>query len=1090
MYRPTFLLILLFILPIAHISSKGKDKEEDEKKPAIYKSSTYSGFKFRSVGPALKSGRVADIAVQKDDPSTYFLAIASGGVWKTNNAGNTFKAIFDGQGSYSIGCVSIDPGNPHCIWVGTGENNNQRSVAYGDGVYKSCDDGNSWENVGLKKSEHISKIIVDPNNSNVVYVAAYGPLWSKGGERGIYKTIDGGKTWKRVLHVDEHTGFADLIMDPSDSDILYASAHQRRRHVFTYIGGGPGSGLHKSTDAGETWFEINKGLPGVDKGRIGLAISPLNRDLLFAIVEASDGKGGFYRSTNRGASWSKRSDYVSSGNYYQEIYCDIENENIVHSMNTFLKHSLDGGKTWKNSGEEKKHVDNHCMWQDPANPDHWRVGCDGGLYETWDRAKNWQYKANLPLTQFYKVAVDESKPFYYIYGGTQDNNSQGGPSGTLKSDGIANSDWFITLGGDGFEPQIDPKDPNIVYSQWQYGNAARYDRISGENMYIQPTPGLNEKPYRWNWDAPLLISPHKNTRLYFAANKLFKSEDRGNSWETLSPDLTQQIDRNKLKVMGKVQLPEIVMKNKSTSIYGTIVALDESPLVEGLIYVGTDDGLIQVTEDGGKNWRKISSFSGVPGRTYVNVIIASLHDPNTVYAGFNNHKNGDFKPYILKSTDRGKSWTSISSDLPERGSVYTIAQDHVKKELFFAGTEFGIFFSPDEGGHWIPLKSGIPTIAIRDIAIQKRENDLVLASFGRGFYVMDDYSQLREVNSETLDKEAHLFSVKKSFGFMEKNSSGDDKGADFYVAKNPPNGATFTYYLKEGYKTKKEERQKKTKEAIKKGEAVPYPTLEDFKKEDIEEKAYLLFVIKDQNGKELRKYKQKPSAGIKRMTWNYRGTFSNEFTSKSDQFGTEKNDDSHIVPPGTYTVDLNLYQDGKFRQIAGPETFEIDYLNLQSLPAEDKNAFHGFLAKLKDENRKLESANSILNQLDERVQLVKIAVSNYPGTDLEMMPKARQLELKLHDLDVKINGDASASKRDLETSPSLMDRITYAYWFTYSATTAPTETFAQNIDIVEAETPKISMELEEIEDLLKKLEQRLDEAKVPYSKGRGIQKED
>lgn len=1074
-------------IPFFVFSQKNKSKDEPEK-PKIYQSSTYSAFKLRNIGPALKSGRIADIAVQKDNPAEYYLAVASGGVWKTSNAGNTFSPIFDSQGSYSVGCVTIDPNNPHCVWVGTGENNNQRSVAYGDGVYKSCDDGKSWKNVGLENSEHISKIIVHPNNSNVVYVAAYGPLWSAGGDRGIYKTEDGGENWERILNVDEHTGFADLIMDPKNPDILYASAHQRRRHVFTYIGGGPGSGLHKSTDGGKTWNAINSGLPGVDKGRIGLAISPLNSDLLYAIVEASDGKGGFYRTTNRGASWEKRSDYVSSGNYYQEIYCDIENENIVYSMNTYLQHTEDGGKTWKRTGESKKHVDNHCIWQDPANPDHWRVGCDGGLYETWDRASNWQFKANLPLTQFYKVAVDNSEPFYYVYGGTQDNNTQGGPSGTLKTDGISNSDWFITLGGDGFEPQVDPKDPNIVYSQWQYGNLARYDRKSGEVMYIQPSPGNDEEPYRWNWDAAFIISPHDNNTLYFAANKLFKSQDKGNSWKAISPDLTRQLDRNQMKVMGKVQEPEIVMKNKSTSIYGNIVALDESPKQKGLLYVGTDDGLIQVSEDDGANWRKVSSFPGVPDKTYVNMILASRHDANTVYVAFNNHKNGDFKPYLYKSSDKGKTWTSITSDLPERGSTYALAQDHVKKELLFAGTEFGLFFSSDEGKHWVQLKNGLPTIAVRDLAIQERENDLVLATFGRGFYVLDDYSQLREVNAEVLDKDAAFFSIKKSYGFIEQNAAGDDQGADFYTANNPPNGAVITYYLKEGVKTNKELRLEKQKEASKNGTTVSYPSLEEFRAEDREEKPYLLFTIKDKNGDEVRKYKQGASAGMKRFTWNYRSTFTNSITDKSDKMGTEKDDDGHLVAPGTYTVEMHLYQDGNFKKMAGPQSFEIDYLNLQSMPVEDKAAWMAYLEQLSDVNRKIESADQIRIQLEERVTLIKTAISNYPNASLEMMPTARDVELKLKDINVQIYGDASASKRDIETLPSLYTRLGYAQWFTFEATTAPTETFKKNVNIVEKETVKISSELEGLEAKIKEMEDQLDEAKVPYSKGRGIQK--
>ena len=531
--------------------------------------------------------------------------MASGGVWKTINAGVTYTPIFDTQKSYSIGCITMDPNNANVIWVGSGENNNQRSVAYGDGVYKSTDGGKSWKNVGLKQSEHIGKILVHPENSDVVYVAAIGPLWSKGGDRGLYKTIDGGETWDTVLYIDPHTGVNDVIMDPRNPEVLYASTLQRRRHVYTYVGGGPGSGLHKSTDGGKSWQKIQKGLPSEELGRIGLAISPADPEYIYAIVEAANGKGGFYRSTNRGASWEKRSGHSTSGNYYQEIIPDPEHPNRIYSMDTWMKVSHDGGKTFKNVGEDTKHVDNHCMWIDPKHTDHWLVGCDGGIYETFDAAKTWDFKQNLPVTQFYKVAVDNAEPFYNIYGGTQDNFSMGGPSRVITDHGITNQDWFMTHGGDGFESQVDPKNPNIVYAQSQYGVLVRFDRLSGEEVGIQPKPGKNENQFRWNWDAPLIASPHQEGRVYFAANKVFKSDDYGNSWVAISDDLTRQLDRNKLKVYDRVVSIDAVMKNSSTSPYGTIVAMSESTIDPNVIAIGTDDGLIQITEDGGSNWRKI-----------------------------------------------------------------------------------------------------------------------------------------------------------------------------------------------------------------------------------------------------------------------------------------------------------------------------------------------------------------------------------------------------------------------------------------------------------------------------------------------------
>ena len=747
MKRISLLLLMLFIAFNTNSQKKKKDKKQPLDEISV------SSLKWRSVGPALTSGRISDLAVNPNKPFEYYVAVASGGVWKTSNWGLDYKPVFDNEASYSIGCVTVDPNNSNIVWVGTGENNNQRSVAYGDGIYKSVDGGNSWKNMGLKNSEHIGNILVHPENSDVVFVSAYGPLWSKGGDRGIYKTEDGGVSWNKILNVDEHTGFSEIHMDPRNPDVLYAASHQRRRHVYTYVGGGLGSGLHKSTDGGSTWKKINKGLPSVELGRIGLDISDANPEIIYAIVEASQRKGGFYKSNDRGETWVKQSGKSTSGNYYQEIFADPIDEDVVYVMDTWMSVTHDGGKTFKNVGEDYKHVDNHAMWINPRNNSHWLVGCDGGIYETFDSGKKWDFKKNLPVTQFYKVAVDNAEPFYNIYGGTQDNFSLGGPSRVNNSHGISNQDWFITHGGDGFESQVDPENPNIVYAQSQYGWLVRYDKLSGEEVGIKPIARKGELDYKWNWDAPLAVSKHRSGRLYFAANKVFKSDDYGNSWDVISDDLSRQIDRNKLKVYDRVLSMDAVEKNGSTSPYGTIVALSESPIDPDLISIGTDDGLIQITDNGGETWREIDNIDGAPNQSYVNSIYLSQHDVNVMYVSFNHHKYGDFKPYIFKSEDKGNTWESISNNLPERGSVYSIEEDHVDSGLIFCGTEFGVFFSPNSGGRWKQLSNGLPTIAVRDIAIQQRENDLILGTFGRGFYVLDDYSVLREIeNNEVADK--------------------------------------------------------------------------------------------------------------------------------------------------------------------------------------------------------------------------------------------------------------------------------------------------------------------------------------------------
>ena len=679
----------------------------------------FSGLAFRAIGPAYCSGRIADFAVNPKNNAEYYVAVASGNVWKTTNSGTTWEPIFENHGSYSIGCLALDPENTSVIWLGTGENNHQRALGYGDGVYKSADGGKSWKHMGLKESRQIGMIAIDPRNTNVVYVAAEGSVWGPGGERGLYKTTDGGKTWNKVLNISENTGVNNVLLDPRNPDVVYATSEQRRRHVFTKIGGGPESAIWKSTDAGASWEKLTNGLPSGHVGGIGIAISPVNPDVVYAIIEAEGESGGFFRTTNRGASWSKMSSHTAQGQYYNEIYCDPADVDKVYSMETFSHYTEDAGRTWKMLGLKYRHVDDHAMWIDPKNTDHFLIGGDGGIYETWDGGKDYHFKNNLPVTQFYRVNVDNSEPFYYVYGGTQDNNSMGGPSRNTSSYGVVNDEWFVTNGGDGFWTAVDPTNPDIVYAEAQYGNMVRYDRKSGEAIDIRPEPRKGEDSYKWNWNTPLMISRHSPTRLYTAANKVFRSDDRGDTWQVISDDLTTKTDRNTWPVMGKYWSVDAVAKDVSTSLFGTIVSFDESPARENLLYAGTDDGLIQISEDA-KNWRVAGKCPGVPEYTYVSDLLASRHDENVVFAAFDNIKRDDFKPYLFKSTDKGLSWKSISGNLPANGTVHTIVQDHINPDLLFAGTEFGIFFSIDGGEQWVQLKNGIPTIAVHDIAIQER----------------------------------------------------------------------------------------------------------------------------------------------------------------------------------------------------------------------------------------------------------------------------------------------------------------------------------------------------------------------------------
>src|SRR6056297_947038 len=726
-------LIFTFILLFLFSSGWAQNKNDKE----LFTESTFSGLKLRNIGPAFMSGRIADIAIHPENNNIWYVAVGSGGVWKTNNSGTTWEPVFDNQNSYSIGCVTIDENNPHIIWVGTGENIGGRHVGYGDGVYRSDDGGKSWKNMGLKTSNHISKIIIHPENSNIVWVAAQGPLWTKGGDRGLYKTTDGGKTWKKTLGDNEWIGVTDLVIDPRNADCLYAATWQRHRNVAAYMGGGPGTAIYKSNDGGENWQKLEKGLPKSDMGKIGLAISPQKPDVIYAAIEEEQRTGGLYRSENRGASWTKMSDAVAGGtgpHYYQELYACPHQFDRIYLADVRMQVSEDGGKTFKRMGEEFKHSDNHSLTFRTNDPDYLLVGTDGGIYESFDRSKNWKYIPNLPITQFYKVAVDDAEPFYNIYGGTQDNSTQGGPSRTDDKRGITNADWEVVLFADGHQPATEPGNPDIVYAEWQQGNLVRVDRTTGEMVYIQPQPEEGEGSERFNWDAPILVSPHSPTRLYFASHRVWKSENRGDSWEPVSGDLTKNQERITLPIMDKTWSYNAPWDMDAMSNFNTITSLAESPVQEGLIYAGTDDGIIQVTEDGGANWRKImvDDLPNVPETAFVNDIKADLFDANTVYVVLDNHKFGDFEPYLYKSTDKGKSWTSIRGNLPEKTLLWRIVQDHKNKDLLFLGTEFGIYFTVTGGEKWARLKGGVPTISFRDLAIQRRENDLIGASFEIG----------------------------------------------------------------------------------------------------------------------------------------------------------------------------------------------------------------------------------------------------------------------------------------------------------------------------------------------------------------------
>lgn len=842
---------------------------------------------LRSLGPAIKPGRIADIAIDPQNSSVWYLANASSGLWKTTNRGISWEPIFDQGGSYSLGCVTIDPKNSDVVWLGTGENSSNRSVGFGDGVYKSTDGGKSWECMGLRDSQHIGRILVDSRNPDVVFVAVEGPLWSAGGDRGLFKTTDGGKTWKAVLKISDDTGITDIAFDPRNPDVVYAASYQRRRHVGLLIGGGPESAIYKTTDGGRSWKKLSRGLPSVDKGRIALAVSPQKPDVVYALIYAKGDESGFFRSADRGETWKRQSNYkVIDPQYYGEIFADPHQFDRIYTMDMRINVTEDGGKNFKRVAW-KMHVDNHAMAFDPDDSSHLLVGNDGGLYESYDHGGTWRHFTNLPTGQFYRVAVDNALPFYNVYGGTQDNGSMGGPSRTVNRVGIRNSEWFPTGGGDGFQPRIDPDNMDIVYGLSQNGVAFRFDKSTGIRTGIRPRQEPGSPASRWHWDTPLLISPHSPSRVYLAGNCLYRSDDRGDNFRAVSGDLTRQLDAENQLIMGRVWGPDAVQKNNFTTALSVISALDESRLVEGLLYVGTDDGLVQVSEDGGKKWRPIEEFPGIPRHAYVSDVCASEHDSDTLYAAFNNYQRGDFKPYLLKSNDRGRTWESIAGNLPGRHFVWSIVEDSKNPELLFAGTEFGLFFTVDGGRQWVQLRNGAPTVAFRDLAIQRRENDLVCATFGRGFYVLDDYTPLRHIKPETLTENGVLFKPRDAWVYNELGYIYSAFGN--FTTPNPQFGATLHYYLSE--------------EFVRKGSDK------------------VVISITNGIGQTVCEITCPATAGLHRVVWDLKG--STEQNVKSGGQGRRKGSSNELVKPGGYAVSLQGVINGKKTRLGKSQLIQV-----------------------------------------------------------------------------------------------------------------------------------------------------------------------
>jgi photosystem II stability/assembly factor-like uncharacterized protein len=1073
-----FLLILGITISSSSLFAEDNAKTDKEKKE---NSSIYSGLKFRSIGPALMSGRISDIVIHPENENVWYVTAGSGGVWKTENSGTTWKSIFDGQKSYSIGCISLDPQNPNIIWVGTGENVGGRHVAYGDGIYKSEDGGNSWKNMGLKKSEHLSKIIVHPNNSNIIWVASQGPLWSKGGERGVYKSIDGGKSWQQTLGDSEWVGATDLLIDPRNSDLLYAATWQRHRTVAGYLGGGPGTGIYKSYDGGDNWIKLKKGLPKSNMGKIGLVLSPQKPDVIYAAIELDRRTGGVYKSENQGASWKKMSDAVAGGtgpHYYQELYASPHNFDEIYLADNYMQVSFDGGKTFVRMNETEKHVDNHAVAFKSSDKNYILVGCDGGLYESFDKTKNWKFIDNLPLTQFYKIAVDDNKPFYNIYGGTQDNNTQGAPSRTDNIHGIRNSDWFIILGGDGHQPATEPGNPNIVYAQWQRGNLNRHDRLTGENINIKPQPAFGEKTERFNWDAPILVSPHNPKRLYFASQRVWKSEDRGDSWETISEDLTNNIERISTPFYGSKQKWNNAWDVRAMSNYSTITSLSESPIQEGLIYAGTDDGIIQITENGGESWKKINykKFSGLPETAFVNDIKTDLFDKNTVYVVFDNHKYGDYNPYIYKSKNKGFTWQKLTNNLPDNTILWRLVQDHKNKKLLFLGTEFGVYFTNNGGDEWIKLKGGLPNISVRDIAIQKNENDLVLGTFGRGIYVLDDYSSLRTFNSNAMNSE--LFTPRNGYWYKQKRILGGGRkaaqGDNYFVADNPPFGIEFTYYLNEKILSKKKIREKNEKKSEKENQIIEVPNWEILENEKKEiNPAIWIFIYSDNNI--IKKVKAKNKKGLSRVSWN----LSSESQSTISKKNFNKEESGSMVNPGEYSAQLFKQIEGEYISISDKKTFKVDQISEGALEGVSIEQISQFRQKL---NNLRNDGNNLSNDIKDLKVKINMMLKAYKrGELLDKNLHTTLLENRIKIMTLLENLGGSQARKEIGEENEFPSMWSYLWSASSGANSSygPTKTHEKSLATANKIFTDIEDDYKEIYKAIKPLDSQLEKIGAP-----------
>jgi photosystem II stability/assembly factor-like uncharacterized protein len=875
-------------------------------------------LELREIGPAVMGGRIDDFAVVESNPDIVFVGTASGGVWKTTNNGTTWTSVFDKEAVSTIGDIAVAPSDPSVVWVGTGEPNNRQSSSWGDGTYKSLDGGKTWQKMGLAATHHIGRIVIHPRNPDVVYVAALGHLWGPNAERGVYKTTDSGKTWSQVLKINDDTGVSDIAMDPQSPDILYAAAYERRRTPYGFNGGGPDSGIYKTTNGGATWKKLTKGLPyenGGETGRIGLDIYRKDPNIVYAIVQHE--KGGTFRSDDKGETWKKMGDTNPRPSYYSQIRIDPNNDLRIWELGAQMFYSEDGGKKFATDRVRGIHGDYHAMWIDPADSNHMIAGSDGGIHWSYDSGRTWDFINSIAIGQFYEIGLDNEKP-YHVCGGLQDNGSWCGPSQSLTRDGITNEDWHLIHGGDGFYAAIDPVEPWIVYTESQDGYIDRRDLRTGQQRSITPEAKYGEAHYRFQWNSPVAVSAHNHTTIYYGGNHLFKSTDRGDTWVRLGGDLTTGLDRNKLQIFGKTPDKKTLSRHDGVQEYPSITTLGESPLTPNVLWVGTDDGNLQVTRDGGKTWKNVATrVSGVPKGTYISRVVASKAAEGAAFVTFDGHRNDDYGIHIFVTNDYGESWKAIRNGIPDSaGSVHVIREHARNQNLLFAGLEFGLWVSWDRGANWTALQNNFPTVPVDDIQIQARENDLVVATHGRSIWIFDDITPIEKMDAGVLNSDLTFFPphAATSFNIKMRRWSGGQK---FFTAKNPPYGAILNYYLKEAVapeppkaeqKTDKDDKEKAAPVRTEKEEKGK-STGEDKSKPASEAKkeGKVKISVTDKDGKVLREFEGPGAAGVNRANWDLRYNAAADPTPEQLEAinaGYSEGPRGPKVEPGKYVIKI------------------------------------------------------------------------------------------------------------------------------------------------------------------------------------------